>query len=202
MRRGRAGGRSDGGRRASPRRIVLPGEPLVEGETALRPWRDGDVAALVRACQDPEIARWTRVPSPYGESDARAYLLARYDATFAGLSAPFAIVQNGDESLVGSISLMRFAWPHARAEVGYWLSGEARGRGHATRAVRLLCAWGFATLGLERIDLLAATGNLPSQEVAKRAGFTREAVLRSYMEGTYGRQDMVAFGLLEGELAA
>ena len=32
------------------------------------------------------------------------------------------------------------------------------------------------------------------------AGFTREAVLRSYMEGTYERQDMVAFGLLRGEL--
>ena len=200
MRRGRAGGRGGGGRRGGPQRIVLPGDPLVDGDTALRPWRDTDAAALVRACQDPEIARWTRVPSPYGESDAKAYLMARYDAPFAGLSAPFAIIENDDESLVGSISLMRFAWPHARAEVGYWLSGEARGRGHATRAVRLLCAWGFRTLGLERIDLLAATGNLPSQQVAERAGFTREAVLRSYMEGTYERQDMVAFGLLAHEL--
>jgi RimJ/RimL family protein N-acetyltransferase len=185
-------------RSATAQRIVLPGEPLVDGPTALRPWRDSDVAELVAACQDPEIVRWTRVPSPYGEADARAYLLARYDATFAGLSAPFAIVAAGDGQLLGSISLMRFAWEHLRGEVGYWLAVEARGLGHAPRAVRLICEWGFTQLGLERIDLLAATGNRASQTVAERAGFVREAVLRSYMLGSDGRQDMVAFGLLKG----
>ncbi len=182
-------------------RIVLPGEPLVDGPTALRPWRDTDIAALVAACQDPEIVRWTRVPSRYTESDARAYLMARYDAVLAGATAPFAIVQAPDGPLLGSISLMRFAWEHARAEVGYWLAREARGHGHATRAVGLICSWGFGALALARIDLLAATGNLASQRVAQRAGFTREAVLRSYMHGSGPgeRLDMVAFGLLRDE---
>jgi RimJ/RimL family protein N-acetyltransferase len=181
-------------------RIVLPGEPLIDGPTALRPWRESDIAGLVAACQDPEIPRWTRVPSPYGESDARAYLLQRYDAINAGLSAPFAIVDAGDLGrLLGSIALMRFSWPAARAEVGYWLARDARGGGHATRAVQLLCAWGFEQLRLERIELLAATRNLASQRVAERAGFTYEAVLRSYMVGRDGRYDMVAFGLLVGE---
>jgi RimJ/RimL family protein N-acetyltransferase len=73
-------------------RIVLPAEPLSDGRTALRPWRDSDLSAIVAACQDPEIGRWTRVPSPYGEADARAFLLERYDAIHAGRSAPFAIV--------------------------------------------------------------------------------------------------------------
>jgi RimJ/RimL family protein N-acetyltransferase len=182
-------------------RILLPGEPLIAGETALRPWRDSDLAALVQACQDREIARWTRVPASYGEADARAYLRQRYDAAFAGLTAPFAIVHPEDEQLLGSISLMRFAWEHARGEVGYWLAEPARGQGHATRAVRLICAWGFSALRLERIDLMAATGNPASQHVAERTGFVREAVLRSYMRGTFERQDMVAFGLLKGELA-
>jgi RimJ/RimL family protein N-acetyltransferase len=179
------------------RRIVLPAAPLIDGATALRPWRDADVAGLVAVCQDDEISRWTRVPSPYGEADARAYLLARYHAIHAGQSAPFAIVSSDDDQrLLGSISLMRLAWEHARGEVGYWLGSEARGQGHATRAVRLICDWGFETLALQRIDLLAATGNAASQAVALRAGFTREAVLRSYLLGRDGRQDMVAFGLL------
>jgi RimJ/RimL family protein N-acetyltransferase len=180
-------------------RIVLPAEPLRDGLTALRPWRDSDAPALVQACQDPEIVRWTRVPPRYDEAEAEAYLLARYDAIAAGASAPFAIVQATDGPLLGSISLMRFAPAHARAEVGYWLARAARGQGHAVRAVRLICTWGFSALGLERIDLLAATGNAASQSVAQRAGFTREAVLRSYMEGTYERQDMVAYGLLASE---
>jgi RimJ/RimL family protein N-acetyltransferase len=178
-------------------RIVLSGEPLVDGPTALRPWRDSDIEALVRACQDPDIPRWTRVPDNYAEADARAYLMQRYDAIHAGTLAPFAIVSAGDGSeLLGSISLMGLAWEHARGEVGYWLAREARGHGHITRAVGLICRWGFESLRLERIDLLAATGNPASQRVAERAGFTREAVLRSYFRGKDGLQDMVAYGLL------
>ncbi len=181
-------------------RIVLPPGGLVDGPTALRAWRDTDVPGLVATCQDPEIPRWTRVPQPYGEADARAYLITRYDNVHAGTAAPFAIVSSEDrDRLLGSISLMRLAWEHLRAEVGYWLAAEARCQGHTTRAVRLICAWAFRSLGLERIDLLAATGNVPSQRVAERAGFTREAVLRSYMRGRDGQLDMVAFGLLADE---
>jgi RimJ/RimL family protein N-acetyltransferase len=178
-------------------RIVLPAEPLIDAATALRPWRETDVGAITAACQDPEIARWTRVPSPYTEADARAFLLHRYDAMHAGTRAPFAIVAAADDTrLLGSISLMRPDWEHRRAEVGYWLSRDARGEGHATRAVRLICRWGLSTLGLERIELLAAPGNRASQRVAERAGFRREALLRSYMDSPEGRRDMVAFGLL------
>ncbi len=182
------------------RKIVLPGELMRDGPTALRPWRDSDVAGLVAVCQDPAISRFTRVPLPYGEGDARAYLLQRYDAIYTGISAPFAIVAaNDDQRLLGSISLMRLAWADARGEVGYWLGREARGHGHATRAVGLICRWGFETLAVERIDLLAATDNPASQRVAERTGFTREALLRSYMRGRDGRQDMVAFGLLRAD---
>jgi RimJ/RimL family protein N-acetyltransferase len=181
------------------KRIALPAEPLLDDTTALRPWRDSDIPALVQACQDPEIVRWTRVPPRYGEAEARAYLLARHDAIAAGACAPFAIVRAPDGPLLGSVSLMRFAPAHARAEVGYWLARAARGQGHAVRAVRVICSWGFRSLGLERIDLLAATNNAPSRHVAERAGFTREAVLRSYMQGTYQRQDMVAYGLLASD---
>jgi RimJ/RimL family protein N-acetyltransferase len=180
-------------------RIALPGDPLVDGITALRPWRDSDLPALVEACRDPEIVRWTRVPDNYGETDARAYLLQRYDAVLAGTTAPFAIVHANEQSLAGSIALMRLDWDHRRGEVGYWLARPARGRGHATRAVGLICKWGFSALGLERIDLLAATGNAASQRVAERSGFTREGVLRAYMRGKDGQQDMVAFGLLAEE---
>ncbi len=185
------------GRMAPPRRIVLPAEPLVAGPTALRPWRDEDRAALAIACRDPEIVRWTRVPPNYTEHDARRYLLERHDAIRAGTHAPFAIVAADDLGrLLGSISLMRFDWANARGEVGYWLAVPARGRGHATRAVRLICAWGLDSLGLARIELLADVANVPSQDVAVRAGFTREAVLRSWMEMQGRRQDMVAFSLL------
>ena len=176
-------------------RVVLPAEPLRDGPTALRPWRDADIPSLVTACREPEIVRWTLAPEQYGESDARAYMLQRLDATHAGLAAPFAVVNADDDRvLLGSVSLLRLDWANARGEVGYWLAREARGQGHATRAVSLICAWGVGALGLQRIVLLAATGNLPSQRVAERCGFHREALLRSYMRGRDERHDMICYG--------
>ena len=178
-------------------RIVLPAEPLVDGSTALRSWRDSDLEQLVHICRDPEIARWTRVPERFGEADGRAYLLSRYDAIRSGITAPFAIVDSGDDTRVlGSTSLFRINWEHLRCEVGYWLGRDARGHGHVTRAVRLICRFGFQSLGLERIELYAGTGNPASQRVAERAGFVREAVVRSFLQGKGERQDMVAFGRL------
>ncbi len=185
---------------ADSRPIRLADEPLIKDGTSLRPWRDDDLAALTEAGQDPEISRWTSVPHPYREADARAYLRQRREATAAGATAPFAIAQPGDGRLLGSIALSRLHWAQRRGEVGYWLARWARGQGHATRAVRLICAWGFSSLGLERIELMAATGNLASQRVAERCGFTREAVLRHHLRGRDGYQDMVVFGLLAGEL--
>lgn len=180
-------------------RVVLPGEPLRDGPTALRPWRDSDVEAMTVAARDPDIARWTRVPPDYGRSDALAYLMARYEAVRSGTGAPFAIVSSGDGELLGSISLMRIDAERRRAEVGYWVARPARRQGHAVRAVRLICGWGMRQLGLERIQLDAAVGNLASQGVAERAGFTREAVLRGWFRAREGQLDMVAFGLLRGE---
>lgn len=177
-------------------RLALPGEPLVDAPTAVRPWRDSDAPALVGICRDPEIVRWTSVPPNYGDSDARAYLLRRHDAVLAGTAAPFAIVSTTTDELVGSISLIRIAWEDRRAEVGYFLAAGARGKGHATRAVGLISRWGFAALGLERIDLYAATENLASQRVAERSGFAREGVLRAFMRGKGTQLDTVAFGRL------
>jgi len=55
--------------------IELPDPPLSDGAVVLRGFESSDVPALVAACQDPLISRFTLVRSPYGEDDARAYPL-------------------------------------------------------------------------------------------------------------------------------
>jgi len=179
-------------------RIILPGQPLRDGHTALRPWRDADSSRLTEICQDPEIVRWTPVPAGYTEAQARVLLLRTLDAVNDGTTAPFAIVasHDPDHQLLGSISLNRISRDQRRAEVGYFLAGPARGQGHATRAVGLICRWGFDSLGLERIGLLVAPANLASRRVAERAGFASEATLRAYQCCGEDPQDMIAFGLL------
>ncbi|HET9124828.1 MAG TPA: GNAT family N-acetyltransferase [Solirubrobacteraceae bacterium] len=182
--------------------LARPHGELTNGPTALRRWREDDAEPLAELCRDPEISRWTSVPAHYSLQDARAYIASCEESVRTGRSLPLAIAEPNGGLLLGSIALMRFAWPQRRGEVGYWLGAEARGRGHATRATRLICGWGVRELGLERIELLAATGNLRSQAVAERAGFTREALLRAHSPGPAGREDMVCFGLLAAEAAA
>ncbi len=76
-------------------------------------------------------------------------------------------VQSGE--LLGSCGLRDVEGD--RAEIGYWVKREARGRGVATRAVRLVTEWGLGQVGLSRIQLQADVRNLASQRVAHKAGY-------------------------------
>jgi RimJ/RimL family protein N-acetyltransferase len=157
----------------------------------LRSFTEGDVPAIVAACQDPEIPRWTRVPSPYTEADAREFLSAPPDRAFA-------VVDRSSGELLGAIG----ARPEdeGRVEIGYWTAREARGRGVATRALRLIAAWAVEELGAERLQLYTDPANVASQRVAEKAGFRREGTLRSWVEIKGTRRDAVMYSLLPEDL--
>lgn len=89
----------------------------------------------------------------------------------AGRDAQFTIVSQLKAGLLGSIAL--HVPEDSPASVGYWLASDARGRGIATEAVRLILGWAFDTIGLARVELYAQKGNVASQRVAERAGFMR-----------------------------
>jgi RimJ/RimL family protein N-acetyltransferase len=182
--------------------IPVPDPPLSDGEIALRENTDADVPAIVAAVQDPLIPRYTRVPSPYGEREARAFLVEQRERREAGLELSLSVVDAAsDDLLLGSVGA-RVDRENSRGEIGYWVAREARGRGVATRAVVLVGAWLFEALGLARLQIHTETENAASQRVAERAGFRREGVLRSY-ELVKGRPiDVVMFAALPGELTS
>lgn len=177
--------------------LAPPDPPLTDGSVTLRAWRDSDVPALVQACRDPDVLAWTRVPSPYRESDARAFMAIKRDRQAAGAEVYFAAVDRADTELLGSFSLRLPG--NGIGDVGYWVAAPARRRRVATRAVGLIARWAFATLGLERLQLVADVDNLPSQGVAERSGFTREGMLRSYLDIGRGRSDAVMFSRLPAD---
>jgi RimJ/RimL family protein N-acetyltransferase len=176
--------------------IPLPDPPLGDGDLALRPWRPQDVPAIVAACQDPEIPKWTLVPSPYSEDDARLWLAAQSAARRGGRRVELAIVDPEDR-LLGSIAIARSIDGRA-GEVGYWIAREARRRGVATRAVQLLAEWAFSELGLARIELLAEPGNHASQRVAEAAGFKRVRLLPAHREQKGRMRDFYLYVLAAG----
>ena len=183
----------------SERAIEFPVEGLSDGEIRLRLISDADVPAIVAACQDPEIPRWTRVPAAYDEDDARAWLARGTKRSAEGTGLELLIVDRSNRVL-GSVGIVDLNWDEGRCEVGYWLVAEHRRQGLTTRAVRLVCSWIFDELPIERIGILASTRNPASQGVAERAGFTYEGVRRSYVVNKGTREDLASYSLLRGEL--
>jgi RimJ/RimL family protein N-acetyltransferase len=150
-----------------------PDPPLSDGAITLRPSTARDADALTAACQDPEIPRWTRVPVPYRRADALRWIAASELELGAGVTIGWLAVDDEDR-LLASISVMQIDREAGTGEIGYWVAREARGRGVATRAVRLVRDWAAAELGLTRLEIEAHEDNLASQAVARAAGF-REA---------------------------
>ena len=147
---------------------------LDDGVVALRPPAPGDVDAICAACQDPEIARFTTVPSPYERRHAIEWVDQSVARGADGASAPFVVVDASTDELLGTLGVTRLDRDDDIAEVGYLVKREARGRGVAPRAVGLVAAWVLRDLGLGRLELITDVRNHASQRVAEKAGFRRE----------------------------
>lgn len=184
-----------------------PGVPhlaLREGALTLRPWREDDADAIVARIRDREILEFLdRVPQPYRRTDALEYIRSSEEGWRAWTQTNFAILLADHEGAVGSVGVGWAGVEEGVAEVGYWVAAEARRRGVATTATRLVAEWAFSTEPrLERLQLRADVENVASNRVAERAGFTREGVLRSSRRNLrLGRRiDLVMWSLLRGEL--
>lgn len=165
----------------------------------LRPWELSDVDAVFRECQDPEIQRWTTVPSPYLREHAEGFVLTSADRWAEGL-ASWAAVDPVTATLIGSFGLVSTPTDGA-TEIGYWVSRDVRRQGVATRAVRLMCQWAFEEMVVHRIQWQAQVGNVASRLVAESCGFTVEGVLRRGLRTREGEPPVDGWmgSLLPGE---
>jgi precorrin-6A synthase len=178
------------------RSLVPPDPPLRDAELLLRPSSERDAAAIRAVYSEADIRRWMGWDADLpDDAEARANIERAAEAWSEGTWAVFRIVDAATDQVVGGVNL-RFC-DFQIAEVSYFLRASARGRGFATRAVRLVARWAFDELGIERIELRAHPENAPSQRIAERAGFTREGVeraSRAWPDGT--RFDSILFSLL------
>ncbi|WP_335939093.1 GNAT family N-acetyltransferase [Streptomyces sp. PTD5-9] len=166
----------------------------------LRPFTPADTEPVHAACQDPDIQRWTVVPSPYGRGDA---------AFFTGELCPggwrddsmynFAVVLREGGTLTGALGISRRTLPGAY-EVGFWTAREHRGRGYMREAVLAAARWAFTELGCDRLEWRAETGNAPSRAVALRCGFRMEGEQRSGLLNKGVRRDAWVGALLPSDL--
>jgi RimJ/RimL family protein N-acetyltransferase len=178
----------------APDLVQLDGDGLL-----LRLPAEGDVDAITRAGQDVQTQRWVPVPVPYERSHAVEFVASRPQQWSAeDGEMTFAVTDAADGGLLGMVGL--HAQDATMREIGYWTAPWARSRGVMTRAVRLVCRFGFEVLGLERIEWWAIVGNQASWRVAEKVGFRHEGTCRARLLHRGERRDAWVAGLLRGEL--
>ncbi|HEX8630357.1 MAG TPA: GNAT family N-acetyltransferase [Catenuloplanes sp.] len=158
-------------------------------ELRLRAPAGRDLDALVASCQDPEAMRWTTVPQPYQRSDAEFFVHQHAPHQWAQGQGAVFVIAGPDDAHVGTMDL-RLGTDPMVGEVGFLVAPQARGRGYASAALRAVAGWGFAALGLTRIEWRAHVGNTASRRVAEKAGFTVEGIARAGLAHHGQRRDV------------
>jgi len=148
----------------------------------LTPFRPDDAERVCEICQDPEIPRWTSVPSVYTLATAEEFVNVRAAEAWRQVAdGTFRLLDEGPElvwavrltdgpmpGLCGCVGLKR---PGSSNEIGWWLAAEARGHGVIRAAVERVLRTAREELGAADIWWNALVGNVASARIAQRTGF-------------------------------
>jgi len=166
----------------------------------LRSFEPADTEAVFLACQDPEIQRWTTIPSPYAREHAEGFTGQLVPEGWrSGSMCTWAVLARHTGELVASVAVTMRSDP-GTWELGFWTAKEHRGRGYMTEAARHVARWAFTGLGVERLVWRAEVGNVGSRAVAEKAGFLVEGVQRSGLLNNGTRRDSWLGALLPSDL--
>jgi len=172
-------------------RLSIPEEGLRFDDLVLRVPGPKDLQGLAAAFTDGELNEAHNI-SPFDRHELGEPLT--HSPTLTRLVV--ADVETG--VIFGGGTLHHLDPQRSVIEIGYWLFPRARGRGIATRVARALAEYAFS-MGIARVAAYVEVGNVPSERVLERAGFTREGVIRSLPKSEGRRVDKAIFSLLPGE---
>lgn len=188
-----------------PVRVVpRASEVLLSNATiGLRQFRLEDVPVLFDAVRESvsQLSAWMVWAHPnYSVEDTRAFVAKCGPGWEKGEQYSFAIVDLQDGQLMGSVGLSAVNRSHGFANLGYWVRTGKTRHGVATSATRMAARFSFEFLGLNRVELLVPTANVPSQRVAEKAGAKREGLLRKRLKLNGVPHDAFVYSLVPEDL--
>ena len=147
---------------------------LTNENVTIREFTTDDKYRLAELANNPKISINLRdgFPNPYTVSDAENFL-EKYAAQQSSLV--LAIEYNG--VYVGNIGLHKATDVYRKsAEIGYFLGEPYWNLGIMTKAVNMICNYGFKTMDIVRIHAGIFSFNPASMRVLEKCGFKKEAV--------------------------
>jgi RimJ/RimL family protein N-acetyltransferase len=141
---------------------------LTDDTVRLRAWRTADAPWYAVATRDPLIQRFTTEPA-----DLTTELAGEAIRIAAGTPGRlgYVICSPTADSAWGAITAVL---ADGVAEVSYWIAPDARGRGLATAALRLLSSWLLARGDVSELRLWTHVADTAALRVARNAGYRRD----------------------------
>jgi [ribosomal protein S5]-alanine N-acetyltransferase len=181
-----------------------PQPTLETARLILRPFTLPDAPDVQRHVSDRDIAAMTlSIPHPYPDGGAEQWI-SNHPAKYSeGNLVSFAIIERESGALAGAMGLTpEHGHGEGRAELGYWIAKPFWGRGYATEAGRAMIAFGFESLGLNKIHAAVFTKNPASDRVLRKIGMKWEGRLREHDFKWGAFEDIDVYGVLAYEWRA
>ena len=162
--------------------LAIPDSISDGGRIALVPVQARQTKGLYDAIIESraELSPWMEWMHPdYSIAETEQWIMHCRKAWETGSSFGFTIVEHETSQILGGCSIGIDRPAHRNGSIGYWIRTSRTKRGFASEAAALLARFGFAQLGLIRIEIFIAVGNIASLRVAQKVGALREGVLRN-----------------------
>lgn len=169
----------------------------------IRPYQAEDAAEVYQAVREslPQVSQWLPdLNEAITLETVQTYIARQHDQVSRRLAYNFVIIDGDDQTILGGCGLNQINWQHGFANLYYWVHSRKAGRGVASAATRLLARYGFETLGLQRIEIVIAVGNLASLRVAEKVGAEREGLLRNRIYVNNAFHDAFMHSLIPSDL--
>ncbi|PLT28833.1 GNAT family N-acetyltransferase [Peribacillus deserti] len=174
----------------------------IDKDVSLRIFIDKDAEEFYQLTMDSKnyLREWLGwVDFTQKVEDTAAFIAGTHKgvAETGGHPKSAAIIYRG--AIAGTIGFNEINKSHKFGIVGYWLGEGFQGKGIMTKACRAFVDYGFQTMGLNRIEIRAAEGNMKSRAIPERLGFTEEGKIRQ-AEWLYDHYvDHIVYGMLSDE---
>lgn len=168
----------------------------------LRPFRRRDVGALNEAIlsSKKDLQQWLPWASSYDRSVAQRFIRDSASAWAEGKAFDFAVRTSEDPGRhMGNVSIWWTSRQNGIGEIGYWIRSDMTGQGTGTEVTARAVQIGFEEMDCHKLVLRIAVGNVASERIAERLGFTYEGILRDEVKIGHEWVDHTAWSLLNEE---
>lgn len=155
---------------------------LQDGVVRLRAYRHDDAVALAEAVRESVKTAgawlsWAR--ADYDTATAQDWIRLCKESWLMGDAFEMVIADAHSDRFLGGMGVNQRHREHRFANLGYWVRESEQRRGVVTRAARLALNFAFDTVGVTRVEIVAAHDNVPSRMAAERIGGSFEGILRN-----------------------